>query len=119
MPTIGEIRMSAADGSFVSKNNLTVYCSHHHGKYAKHEKCEAHTYQQMKGQSVKVADALSGDATYRVYALPAESPNHGAYSVVTPHFLKYHLMAGMTPMALMVLNLPSQEVIMPMHIQIK
>ena len=40
-----------------------------------------------EGSICKVADALSGDATYRVYALPAESPNHGAYSLVTnPHF---------------------------------
>ena len=82
-----EIRMNAADGSFVSKNNLTVYCSHHHGKYAKHENCEAHAVQQMKSQTVKVSDALTGNATYRVYALPAESPSHGAYTLVTdPHF---------------------------------
>lgn len=82
-----EIRMNAADGSFVSKNNLTVYCNHQHGKYAKHEKCEAHAYSQMQSHNVKVDEALSGTATYRVYALPAESPSHGSHTLITdPHF---------------------------------
>ncbi|MBK8700982.1 MAG: M36 family metallopeptidase [Saprospiraceae bacterium] len=82
-----EIRINAADASFVAKNNLTVYCQHHHGKYTKHEKCEAAAASQMSHKGVDAQAALSGSASYRVYALPTESPNHGPHVLVTdPHF---------------------------------
>ena len=82
-----QIRMNANDGSFVSKNNLTIYCNHQHGKYAHHDNCGAHDASIENSKAVHVEDAVSGSATYRVYALPGESPIHTAHTLVTdPHF---------------------------------
>jgi extracellular elastinolytic metalloproteinase len=82
-----QMRINSADGSFVSKNNLTVYCQHHHGKFAKHTNCEAHTMEIAESKAQKVEDILQGNASYRVYALPGESPIHTSHQlVVNPHF---------------------------------
>lgn len=41
----------------------------------------------MQSHNVKVSEALSGTASYRVYALPAESPSHDSHTLITdPHF---------------------------------
>jgi len=84
-----EIRMNAADGSFVSKNNLTVYCNHHKGQYDRHDNCGVTRHIQAENHAVSVRQALTNrnGASYRVYALPAESPIHGPLTLVTnPHY---------------------------------
>lgn len=77
-----EIRMSALDRSFVSKNNLTVYCQHKHGKYTKHNDCGAYTA-SIQNENAKPLDAAIAASSYRVYALPAESPIHGNHVLLT------------------------------------
>jgi extracellular elastinolytic metalloproteinase len=78
-----EIRMDRNSGAFVSKNNLTLYCNHEHDSYTKkHSGCGIEAHQEMKEQSVSVTSALNAQASYKVYALPAESPSHGPHKIV-------------------------------------
>ncbi len=84
-----EIRMNAGNGEFVDKNNLTVYCSHHKGQYTNHNHdCNAHRVAQKETSSISLEEAIAqGVPSYKVYALPAESPNHGSHElVVNPHY---------------------------------
>lgn len=84
-----EIRVSAKDGTVIDKNNLTVYCNHNHGKYTRHQDCEVETIVHDNTTSEpSVLDVLMSDASYRVYPLPKESPNHGSSELVkNPHNL--------------------------------
>lgn len=81
-----QMRVSSQDGSFVNKNNLTIYCHHPKGKFAKHHNCEAHTMEVAESKAQKVEDILQGSATYRVYPLPGESPIHTTHQLVTDPF---------------------------------
>jgi extracellular elastinolytic metalloproteinase len=82
-----QMRISSEDGSFVSKNNLTLYCTHQHGKYSKHNNCSAHSMEKVESNAVSVETIVQGTASYNVFPLPGESPNHTARKlVVDPHF---------------------------------
>ncbi|MBK9737423.1 MAG: M36 family metallopeptidase [Saprospiraceae bacterium] len=81
-----DINIDAADGSFVSKHNLTVYCKHHKDAFAKHKNCAIETYRKLNSNPQSVSNVLSAGniaAKYNVFALPAESPNHGGRTIVT------------------------------------
>jgi uncharacterized repeat protein (TIGR01451 family) len=79
------MNINATDGSFVRKDNMTVYCSHHKDTYAHQHDCKIKTFRKIEKDQVSVNDALSysAAATYNVYKLPAESPNHGPRQIVT------------------------------------
>lgn len=73
------VRVDANSGKIIAKNNWTVYCSHGHA-HGKHEGHDCHEVSQAPASN---SMAAMMDGTYRVYALPAESPNHGPYVTVT------------------------------------
>ncbi len=78
-----EIRMDANTGEFVSKNNLTVYCTHQKGKFDKHHNCTAEKLSKTMA-SAKTAETVvaQGVPSYRVYPFPGESPNHIDHQLV-------------------------------------
>jgi hypothetical protein len=81
-----EIRMDATTKTYVSKNNYTLYCTHHKGQYSKHENCGAEKKAKVDDVALPLSTALAA-ASYNVFALPAESPIHGPQRIVTdPHF---------------------------------
>ncbi|MBK8349474.1 MAG: M36 family metallopeptidase [Saprospiraceae bacterium] len=81
-----DINMDANTGEFVSKHNFTTYCAHRHGSYAHHDNCQIKTFRKISDKTQSMNAVLAGGAAaaqYNVYALPAESPNHGPRSIVT------------------------------------
>lgn len=78
-----QLRVNSTTGDFVSKNNLTVYCNHQHGKYTNHSKCGASTFAHVNDRAVKAEEVLNGSASYRVYPLPGESPIHTTQQVIS------------------------------------
>ena len=91
--------VNARTGEIVSKTNLTHYCALHNMDFSrpsdlinhsasKHDNCTAHQHdakQETTESSELESAAVSG--SYRAYALPAESPNHGSQVMVeNPHF---------------------------------
>lgn len=78
-----EIRMDATSGEFVSKNNLTVYCTHHKGAYDKQHDCTAHKLSQTMSEAKTVETIVAqGVPSYKVYPFPGESPNHISHQLV-------------------------------------
>ena len=99
-----DIIADANTGEILSEQNLTISCSFHHDAYSHH--LSAHTPEGFSNdfsstKQVGVALAPS-DASYRVFALPLESPNHGARTLVNnPWFTDaspdgWHLISGGT-----------------------
>ncbi len=80
-----DINIDATTGNFVSKANYTTYCQHHKHAYAKHDNCAINTFKNINKHTQRVSQVLANRAaaTYNVYALPTESPNHGARSLVS------------------------------------
>lgn len=78
-----QIRVDLNTGNFTSKNNLTVYCKHDHGKNSNHNHCGAATFAHANERAVKAEEILSGSASYKVYPLPGESPIHTTQTLVT------------------------------------
>jgi extracellular elastinolytic metalloproteinase len=81
-----DLSIDANTGNFVSKYNMTVYCKHHKDAYARHDDCQLKDVQNMDGSQQRLNQFLSANtaaASYRVFKLPAESPNHGGRSIAT------------------------------------
>lgn len=81
-----DINMDANTGVFVSKHNFTTYCKHQKDGFAKHEDCAIRTFRKISDNTQhidKLRTAGSSAATYNIFALPAESPNHGPRKIVT------------------------------------
>ncbi len=75
-----DINIDANSGQFVSKNNFTVYCKHHKDDYARHDDCQINTFNKTHDANWRVSTAIANRAaaSYKVFKLPAESPNHNA-----------------------------------------
>ena len=79
-PDYWSIRVDANTGEIVGKDNWTVYCQYESVANHSHEggKCShAHLSQNKYFSSAGV-----DNASYKVYALPTESPNHGDQIIV-------------------------------------
>lgn len=76
--------VDAQTGEIVEKINHTVYCVAGHFGHGAAD-CPGYT-EETNTVSVPTAPASLADATYNVFALPAESPSHGPRQLVTnPH----------------------------------
>jgi extracellular elastinolytic metalloproteinase len=92
------IRIDALTGAVLDKGSYTVHCSVDHNRFS-HPKTECtdenhvHTEgsflselknknSETKTTATTTAAALIGGGSYRVFALPVESPNHGNRSLV-------------------------------------
>lgn len=64
------IRLNANSGEILNQNNWTVYCPAHKGAYQKCEKRHVETNPVAQNKT-------NSGAQYNVFAMPAESPNHG------------------------------------------
>ena len=80
-----DINIDATTGNFVSKANFTTYCQHHKHAYAKHDNCAINTFKSINKKTQRVSQVLANRAaaTYNVYALPVESPIHGARNLAS------------------------------------
>lgn len=81
-----DMNIDAQTGAYVSKNNFTIYCQHRHDAYARHDNCAIKTFRKINENTQSVHQAIqskAGTAKYNVFALPAESPNHGGRKIVT------------------------------------
>ena len=78
-----DILADAATGEILSKENLTLSCSFKHDAYS-HD-YSAHTPEGFAEDFDKAptVDFAPDAASYRVFALPLESPSHGGRSLVT------------------------------------
>ena len=102
-----DIVADATTGEILSKQNLTVSCSFPHGTfqhdYSSHTP-EGFTTDFSHDSKTELAPtALAAlDASYVVFALPLESPNHGSRSLVTNPWFNdaspdgWHTIAGAT-----------------------
>lgn len=80
-----DILSDATTGQILSKQNLTLSCTFKHNAYS-HD-YSAHTPEGFTSDfsadsSQKIGALAPLDASYRVFALPLESPNHGARTLV-------------------------------------
>jgi len=92
-PNTWYTNVDARTGKIISKTNATHYCSLANMDFsrpgeneaaAKVHSCADHNHAVVKTETENSA-VVSG--SYRAYALPAESPNHGAHElVVNPHY---------------------------------
>ncbi len=81
-----DMNVDANTGQFVSKNNFTVYCTHHKDAYVRHDNCEIRTFRKISNHVSSPNLFLETGvvaARYNVYKLPVESPNHGERQIVT------------------------------------
>ncbi|MBC7884019.1 MAG: M36 family metallopeptidase [Saprospiraceae bacterium] len=80
-----DMNIDALTGGFVSKHNFTTYCQHHKDAYARHDHCAINSFKKINKQIQSVSEVLANRtaATYNVFALPAESPNHGVRNTVS------------------------------------
>lgn len=82
-----DILADAVTGEILVKENLTLSCSFKHDAY--HHDYSAHTPQGFaqdftdRPESPEVGALAPADASYRVFALPVESPNHGGRTLVS------------------------------------
>lgn len=81
------IRVDAATGEVLDKNNYTTYCTFDHD-HSGH--CGAAKKERIASfQPVEDAVSAAASGSYRVFELPAESPNHGPHTLVTnPHIVE-------------------------------
>ena len=80
-----QIRMDAADGSFLAKNDWIVECSH--GKLSKD--CASHASAGMAKVEGARNPFLPLTNSYNVYPVPVESPNHGGRELVNAPWTVY------------------------------
>ncbi|UFK97525.1 T9SS-dependent M36 family metallopeptidase [Kaistella faecalis] len=84
-----DILADARTGEILSKVNLTLSCTFNHDAY--NHDYAAHTPEGFSSdfaQSAKADAAMAPlDASYRVFALPIESPSHGGRSLVSNPWL--------------------------------
>ncbi len=79
------VRVSAADGKILTKNNYTVYCSHDVDLSHSHTnrcKLDFSKEQGTNATNTALVNSMMG-GTYRVYPAPGESPNHIDHQLVT------------------------------------
>ena len=102
-----DILADAVTGEILSKENLTISCNFKHDAYS-HD-YSAHTpegfgkeFSDATENAASIGAAAPLNASYRVFALPLESPNHGARTLVNnPWFADaspdgWHSIAGGT-----------------------
>lgn len=83
-PDYWDLLVDANSGLEIGRNNLTVYCQHHPGQFKNHSNCTSEHNDTHAGTEVIGAETFgSAAASYRVFKLPVESPNHGGRSLVT------------------------------------
>jgi extracellular elastinolytic metalloproteinase len=87
------VRVDALTGAVLDKGSYTVHCSVDHNRF-NHQKAEctdkshAHTEggnvlgQYAKAEKALAAPPVVGGGSYRVFALPTESPSHGGRTLV-------------------------------------
>ena len=73
------IYIDANNGEMNAKQSLDVECSFHKGMYHNHAQDCAHDHEASP--AIAAANALTLNATYHVFALPLESPNHGERTI--------------------------------------
>ena len=83
-----DINIDASTGEYISKHNYTTYCQHQHDAFANHDRCNIRTFRKISDNTIPVNEALTSSAAasaakYNVFALPAESPNHGVRKIVS------------------------------------
>ena len=82
-----DVLADANTGEIVKKENLTVSCNFNHDAYS-HD-FSAHTPEGFRSDFSHPESAVTSfamaplDATYRVFALPLESPNHGNRTLIS------------------------------------
>ena len=77
---VWSIRIDAQTGEILEKVNLTVYCK------AGHAHTPGTSCEDQEAVAPSASAAVSAAGTYRVFALPVESPAHGGRSLLTdPH----------------------------------
>ncbi|MDA9774267.1 M36 family metallopeptidase [Saprospiraceae bacterium] len=78
------VRIDANTGEVVTKNNYTVYCKQTNDASHTHsEVCSSNTHDNSvkNNTNAVLANNMMMGGTYRVYAAPAESPNHGDHEL--------------------------------------
>ena len=75
------VNIDAKTGEFHSKLNYTTYCSFDQNSFAhfpnpNSKKCHKHEHDNRSTL------AVSQEASYKVFPLPAESPNHGEHTIL-------------------------------------
>ena len=78
-----DYNVDATTGEFISKLNYTVYCTHHKDNFVHHNCNGVHQLQMLENKVDEKMETAAGQATYRVYRLPVESPIHGNSSLVS------------------------------------
>ena len=77
------LRVDAVTGEILDKNNFTVYCKADHSAGGEHAVEEARFTPLTQAIVARNRAALLNDgASYRVFPFPAESPNHGDYTLL-------------------------------------
>ena len=77
-------RIDANTGQVLDHENRTVYCNHTHDAYHNHNaSCRSHKVESTTDATESTLNSMMMGASYRVYALPAESPLHGPHVIVT------------------------------------
>jgi len=71
------VRVDAITGDIISKNNYTVYCNHQHGAFHKHTESCFNEKAQTFEKEFSANNLPPDNSSYRVFALPVESPAHG------------------------------------------
>lgn len=74
---VWRIFIDAHTGSYVRKDNLVVHC-----EFASPEERHAHCSHASPVVAVQSPVMFAPDSSYKVFAMPVESPNHGARTVV-------------------------------------
>lgn len=79
------IRVDAVNGEILDQNNYTVYCEFDHDHASS---CGERNHNIISDfQPVDEAISAAASGSYRVFELPAESPNHGPHNLVAnPHY---------------------------------
>jgi uncharacterized repeat protein (TIGR01451 family) len=79
------LSIDASNGDFLDKTNYTIYCQHHKDQFRNHDDC---TFQEIERTDaspslpIQNLESQGSVATYNVFKLPIESPNHGNRSLV-------------------------------------
>lgn len=77
-------RVDALTGKVIDHENRTIYCNHTDGQYHNHNaSCRGHVTVESESQKTEATlNSMMMGGSYRVYALPAESPIHGPHVIV-------------------------------------
>lgn len=78
-------KVDAITGEILEHQNTTIYCTHHHGAYTNHSRAcrKEHKHATRNADKNGAATAMVDGSSYRVYAVPAESPLHGAHDIAS------------------------------------